>query len=198
MGGAVRPSKVDSGTALAAIRNVFREHGFDGASLTRLADATGLRRASLYHRYPGGKDDMAEAAIDSVAVFLERDVFANLANGAPWPDRLRVFCEQLDAYYDSGRTLCLLAAFSFGSVPKAVRQKARRIASQWRGHLASLVVEAGCSEERAQAIAEQILVEVQGGLIVAALMNNPSSFRAVLDRLPALVLDASNQTETAT
>jgi len=194
----VRPSKVDSGTALAAIRNVFREHGFDGASLTLLAEATGLQRASLYHRYPGGKDDMAEAAVDSIAAFLEREVFANLANGAPWRDRLRVLCRQLDAYYDGGRTLCLLAAFSFGSVPEAVRKKARKVAGQWQDHLVSLVVEAGCSEGRAQAIAEQILVEIQGGLIVAALMNDAAPFRAVLDRLPTLVLDASKQAEKAT
>ncbi len=37
----------------------FRRDGYDGASIARLSAATGLGKASLYHYFPGGKQDMA-------------------------------------------------------------------------------------------------------------------------------------------
>jgi TetR/AcrR family transcriptional repressor of lmrAB and yxaGH operons len=37
---------------LATVLDLFRTFGFEGVSLKRLADATGLEKASLYFRYP--------------------------------------------------------------------------------------------------------------------------------------------------
>ncbi len=183
----MRPSKVKNNEAIAAIRDVFREQGFDGASLTLLAEATGLQRASLYHRFPDGKDGMAVAVIDNVADYLEREVFASLESDSTWQDRLGVMCEQLDAYYNGGQTLCLLSAFSFGSVPEQVRRKAPRMIGRWQDCLVVLAVDAGQSESHAQILAEQILVEIQGGLILATLMNNIAPFQRVLNRLPKVL-----------
>jgi AcrR family transcriptional regulator len=183
----MRPGKIEQGEALAAIREVFREHGFDGASLTLLAGATGLRRASLYHRFPDGKDGMAVAAIEDLALSLESEVFARLDGAEPWQERLRVMIGQLDAYYDGGQTPCLLAAFSFGATPAPARHVALRIVTQWQDRLAGLAAEAGQPAARAAALAEQAIVEIQGGLIVAALTGDPAPFRRVLARLPALI-----------
>ena len=42
----------------------FRRKGYDGASLADLSAATGLGRSSLYHYFPGGKEEMARAVLD--------------------------------------------------------------------------------------------------------------------------------------
>ena len=42
------------------LMHVFRTVGYDGASLSELASPTGLKKASLYHRFPNGKKEMAE------------------------------------------------------------------------------------------------------------------------------------------
>jgi len=34
---------------------IFREHGFEGASLALIGQKTGLGKSSLYHFFPGGK-----------------------------------------------------------------------------------------------------------------------------------------------
>ena len=47
---------------LATALDLFRTYGFEGVSLKQLADATGLEKASLYYRYPGGKESIAMAA----------------------------------------------------------------------------------------------------------------------------------------
>lgn len=40
---------------------VFRDHGYEGASLADLSRATKLGKSSLYHHFPRGKEQMAEA-----------------------------------------------------------------------------------------------------------------------------------------
>ncbi len=48
-------ARVSEDFVLDKIAAVFRLHGYEGASIRLLAQATGLERASLYHRFPGGK-----------------------------------------------------------------------------------------------------------------------------------------------
>ena len=57
---------------------LFRLHGFEGVSLSRLSEAIGLQKASLYHRYPGGKGQIVLAAVARVAQWFGEHVFALL------------------------------------------------------------------------------------------------------------------------
>jgi len=53
---------------LRQLGQVFRERGYEGATLTQLAAATGLGKASLYHHFPGGKAEMADVLVrDAIA-----------------------------------------------------------------------------------------------------------------------------------
>ena len=40
---------------LPLLAEVFREHGYEGASLSLISKATGLGKGSLYHFFPGVK-----------------------------------------------------------------------------------------------------------------------------------------------
>ena len=42
---------------------VFRRYGYEGATVSRLSEATGLKKASLYYHFQGGKEQMAEAVL---------------------------------------------------------------------------------------------------------------------------------------
>ena len=62
---------------LATSLNLFRTYGFEGVSIKRLADATGLEKASLYYRFPGGKDEIAMAVANDVVRWIH--AFARIA-----------------------------------------------------------------------------------------------------------------------
>ena len=55
-------SNLSKDEVIQRIVAAFREHGYEGASLSILSQATGLGRSSLYHYFPNGKTDMAQAA----------------------------------------------------------------------------------------------------------------------------------------
>ena len=58
---------------------VFRREGFDGASMSSIARATGLGRSSLYHYFPGGKHEMALTVLDHLEGWFQRKVVEPLA-----------------------------------------------------------------------------------------------------------------------
>ena len=65
--------------AIPALGEVFREHGFSGSSLAEISQHTGLGKGSLYHFFPGGKTEMAEAVLDDITNWFEENVFFNNA-----------------------------------------------------------------------------------------------------------------------
>ena len=63
---------------LDRLAQAFRENGYDGASIARLSEATGLGKASLYHYFKGGKQEMAAAVLGHVGVRFSNMVIAPL------------------------------------------------------------------------------------------------------------------------
>ncbi len=51
---------------LPALAEVFREHGYGATSPSLITAATGLGKGSLYHFFPGGKQEMASAVLADI------------------------------------------------------------------------------------------------------------------------------------
>ena len=64
----------------------FRRYGYDAASLGQLSQATGLGRSSLYHYFPGGKEEMARAVLDRVDAWVHDAILAPM-QGSGTPER---------------------------------------------------------------------------------------------------------------
>src|SRR5207244_12526298 len=62
----MRPAKISDERLFQGLSDVFRRKGYDGASYSDLMKATGLVKASLYHRFPGGKAEMVDAILSTV------------------------------------------------------------------------------------------------------------------------------------
>src|SRR5262245_59503221 len=106
--------KLDDSKLLDVLTRLFREHGYEGASLTRIAAATGLQRASLYHRFPGGKDEIALRVMRHVHARFASHILAPLGEGGPAAARVRRVAQRLDEFYEGGHCACLLDALSIG------------------------------------------------------------------------------------
>src|SRR2546423_8572951 len=92
---------------LDRLMDAFREKGYEGASLAELSAATGLNKSSLYHYFPGGKQDMAA----QVMAHLDRQltaVYEPLQSAKPPKQKLGAMLDALVAFYEGGRKSCLL------------------------------------------------------------------------------------------
>lgn len=176
-------------TLVAALLEVFRTHGYEGASLAILAEATGLARASLYHRFPGGKAEMAEVVMQAVRDWLWAHALAPLRDTTLLPAaRIAAMCDHLDAFYHAGGKACLLEALSIGEVTAPVRRLAREALELWTHELATAVSAAGIAKREARRRAEQAITQVQGALVLARVQEDRAPFRRAIRALPELLL----------
>lgn len=170
---------------VATLTDVFRTHGYEGASLQIIAKATGLARASLYHRFPGGKAEMAEAVMNRAHAWLEREALAPLRDESLSPrDRIRAMVKHLDGFYQSGRKSCLLDALSLGEPGSHLRRLTKDALDLWVRELVTALVTVGIGKAEARDRAERAVTLIQGALIMSRVRDNPAPFRKVLAELP--------------
>lgn len=163
---------------MGAIRDVFRQRGYEGTTLAALAAATNLGKPSLYHHFPGGKEDMAHAALDMVECSLDEMVLALHEADGTAAERLDRMFAALDAYYDSGRMGCLLAVLALQRWEHQLSGRVAHMFRTWIESLAALCRDAGIPDGDQRA--EMAVILIQGGLILAAGLDSPDPFRRAL------------------
>src|SRR5258708_26088774 len=62
----VARSVAERADVLPRLAEVVRAHGYEGATLALISDATGLGKGSLYNFFPGGKEQMAMEVLTSI------------------------------------------------------------------------------------------------------------------------------------
>ncbi len=181
-------SKIAEPELLDRLTEVFRTHGYDGASLSKISQATGLQRASLYHRFPGGKAEMAEAVLKRADEWLKAYALQPLTESGPPERRLRQMARKLDEFYAGGRQSCLLDALSFGVEEGSIRDHQRAAMEAWVDAIAMMLRESGLPARTAQERAEDAVIRIEGSLVMARATGDHMPFRRTLRNLPQELL----------
>jgi len=172
-----------------ALTRVFQDHGFEGATLSLIAQATGLQRASLYHRFPQGKEQMAQAVLDAVLRRFVDHVLAPLGEPDADPaDAVRETARRLDAFYEGGQRSCVCDTMSLGTANPAVRLQVDQALGLWRDAFAGIARASGAGPTEARRRALEALAAIQGGLVLARGLGDPTAFRRALEALPRTLL----------
>lgn len=161
----------------------FRDRGYDGASLSDLSAATGLGRSSLYHHFPGGKQDMGRAVLTRLEALLEASVLAALRGEGTPAERLDAMLAVVDTFYEGGRRACLLERLTASVEREAFARPLQHAFAAWIGALAALAMEAGFAPDEARARAEDAVVRVEGALVVCAGTGGLDVFARALARV---------------
>lgn len=166
--------------ALNRLLETFREQGFDGSSLADLSAATGLGRSSLYHYFPGGKADMARQVLEHLEAGLEKQLFDPLKSPATPQKKLDTMLDVLDAFYEGGRRACLLERLCASVDRKEFKRPLAGVFAKWVDAVEALCREAGVGKVAARARAEDLVIRIEGALVVCAGMGEPKIFTRTL------------------
>jgi AcrR family transcriptional regulator len=177
----MRPAKVADDAVADALVEAFRCDGYAGAAVRDLCGATGLKSASLYHRFPRGKADMALAALARVGGRFGEAVVAPLGAPGDPAERLRRSAAGLRRHYADGRLACLLAVLAASEAPESVRDGIAAALARWRDALAAALAEAGAAAPGEEA--EDRIAAVQGALVLARGTGSTAAFRRAVSRM---------------
>ncbi|WP_287128325.1 TetR/AcrR family transcriptional regulator [Candidatus Cyanaurora vandensis] len=177
---------------VARLVPVFRRYGYEGASLAELAKATGLGRSSLYHYFPGGKEDMARAALESLGGWLEQHLLTPLRGPGLPAERLDQAVIALGQLYGNGKEACLLGMLVHGESRHLFQTQLRDSFLALITALAALMAETGIAPPMAHRRAEEAVVRIQGALILAGGLGDEAPFQRVLQSLKVDLLANSH------
>lgn len=178
--------KVDDQQLLEGLTEAFRIYGYEGASLSRISKITGLQRASLYHRFPEGKQQMVEAVLDHTDEHFTNHILAPLHEDADPIDKIKAVSKRLKAFYVGGRRSCLLDTLSLGDA-SVTHEHLKRSFKALQAALAGVARELGAPAAEARHRAEEALIRIEGALVLARAADNVKPFERVLKELPALL-----------
>ena len=190
----MRPQKTLDEDVLAGLTEVFQSKGYEAASLQDLARATGLKKASLYHRFPGGKKQMAEAVLGHLSEWVEEHVFRVLHHTAESPQiRLQKAIDQIKVLYDNGKNTCIFRALSMETGISLFRLQIEKGMNEWLKAFEAIGEELKLDSKTAKDYAYQSMIDIQGSLILTSTLDDPEIFGDALKRITNRYLNDNRQ-----
>ncbi|MEM9163866.1 MAG: TetR/AcrR family transcriptional regulator [Cyanobacteria bacterium P01_F01_bin.4] len=174
--------------AIAKLAPVFRRYGYEGASLSMLSKATGLGKASLYHHFPGGKAEMAQAVLGHIAQQVNTYVLGPLqAKGEPI-ERIRNMASGISTLYRQGQDACFMAIFSMGEADTLFHDILQQSLTTWIDQLAQTLVDAGIDADGAEVRSRNTVMSIQGALVLVRILEDTTPFDDLMKDLPERLL----------
>lgn len=180
----MRLEKIPKDEVFQRLTDVFCKRGYDGSSYAELMKATGLVKASLYHRFPGGKEEMVNAVLNEVDRHFAQYVLAPAFEKGDASQRARKIAKRIEEFYGSGRRWCLLDTLTLAESLSTLHH-ARKSMEFWIETLAKVSRDAGIAVASARKRAEDVVAAIEGALIVARVSKNRLPFLRILADLPS-------------
>jgi len=173
---------------LPLLAAVFRAHGYEGATLSLIGEATGLGKGSLYHFFPGGKQQMATEVLGEIDGWFESNIFATLRSSKDPACAIAAMTAAVDRYFSSGQRVCLVGVIALGASRDMFAEQVHGYFKRWDEALSRLLARAGLPARTARRRSHDALLTIQGALVLARALDDPAIFgRALVDLPPRLL-----------
>ncbi len=162
---------------------LFQKKGYEGVSIADVSKATGLGRSSLYHHFPGGKAEMAQAVAAFARSWLSEHVFEPLhARDRPAAERVDQVAAALDQLYDGGGKPCVVASLLVGRGDDPLAGALKTLLEDWIDAFQTAARDAGAAEDAARMRAAGALARIEGALMLSRALGDRRVFAEALEQ----------------
>ncbi|WP_299244247.1 TetR/AcrR family transcriptional regulator [uncultured Aquimarina sp.] len=186
----MRPQKILDEELIIGLTKTFRAKGYEGTSLNEIAEVTGLKKASLYHRFPKGKKEMAERVFDHVGNWVEDHIFFALTDENTKPrQRLVNALAHIRTLYNEGNETCVFRAFSMQAGLELFEKQVNNGMKSWINAFTEIGLALNLPSAKAKEKAVQTLIEIQGSLIVTKGLHDTTIFESTIKTIEKRYLE---------
>ena len=161
---------------------LFRQQGYASTGLQQILAESGAPKGSLYHYFPGGKEELAEAAV-RLAAKLIADMLAGHAARCKTPAAfVKAYCTTMAGWMEDSqfRSGCPIATTMLETAPHSehLTKAGVEAIDHWIGIVATVFEGVGDSKMHARARAQTLVAAMEGALLLARVRQ---STRPILD-----------------
>lgn len=181
----------------SAVR-LLRERGVAGVTVDAVLADSGAPRGSVYHHFPGGRDEIVLAAGRQAAGFITGLLDEAVAQGDPLAalDAFTAFWKHalIDSDYGAG---CPVAAFGSGAGtgpagdPRPLLDLAAETFTGWRERLAAAIESSGFTAGEAGALATTVIAAIEGAILLCRAHRSAQPLDDVTGALRSLLTRAA-------
>src|SRR5579871_4596615 len=127
---------------------LLAKKGLQGASFSAILEASGAPRGSLYHHFPGGKDELVLAALEAAG--KRASAFLARLSGRTAPEVAEAFLALWRGVLAASefRAGCAVVAVTVAAEEPAMLDRCAAVFRGWRARLAALLEEGGAPADR--------------------------------------------------
>ena len=149
---------------------LLREQGYTATGRAQLLAESGVSNGSLYHHFPGGMEEVAEAALEASSCMVAdalRDALGGAPNAGEGVARFLDIAHK--AAIDDHHVGCPVAPTALESpiISPRLRAVATRCFDQWEDLIADRLREDGWPEDSRSSAASAALALIEGALLLA-------------------------------
>lgn len=168
---------------------LLRRQGYHATGLSEIVAESGAPRGSLYFHFPGGKDELARAALLASSAAWRARIDAATRDapdlGAAIDATVALLADDLEASgWDNG---CPVAAVALESTSELVRKTVEEHFESWLDAVGDRLVALGVARAPARQLATVVLSAFEGALLLARVLRSRAPLVAVGQALRAMV-----------
>ncbi|TQN30210.1 TetR family transcriptional regulator [Haloactinospora alba] len=187
-GGRTKQRMLDGAVAL------LRERGAAAVTVDAVLARSGAPRGSVYHHFPGGRDELVRGAIERAGEHVSSELRAAVQHGDP-ASALEHFVESwkrslLDTDYLAGCPVAAVAVDAQPAPPEATTL-ARTVFDRWHAQLEDLLTAHGTPAPRAARLATLTVAAVEGALLLCRTRRDTAPLDEVRAELAPLLAPRS-------
>ena len=176
---------------IATAANLFGRQGYHATGVQELLTAGQLPRGSFYFHFPGGKEQLACAALTQVGEQLRLVMEGVVAGRARVEEAVRAvvhfLAERLTASAFADGCPIAAVAGEMASTSEPIRGACSLVYADWTRVLAERLIAEGRTPERAEELATALLAMIEGALLLARTHRTVAPLQAISAVIPAVL-----------
>ncbi|HLV34804.1 MAG TPA: TetR/AcrR family transcriptional regulator [Spirillospora sp.] len=176
---------------IQATGRLLELQGYHATGLNQIIEESGSPKGSLYHYFPGGKEELAAESVRRVGRAVLERIKENLAAIDDPAESVEAFINAIafdmeQSGFRAGGPITTVA-LETASSSERLRRECHNIYARWQLAFADKLVSGGVEEKRARRLAQVIVASIEGGIILCRTERSRTPLETVAGAMAELI-----------